>query len=233
MYKISLASPAELPTDNLPGDDACILAVMGLVRLADLDSKGFVSPSAQAYLLQAAALLDYSLSKSRYSYQSMLLLVRLYLILGAPSMAMELYPRLCIKQIQNDTLSHNLLSRLSTLHPFPITSTATTLSGDDRDPMSCLGKGLQIYRRAANQMPDMARLALEEGSYHQIRKFLEFGDRVDNSICKFMWESERRRITRLVQSNDEMGSCETSAYYLGMSDGSARLISLGCLEGHY
>ncbi|KAI9724374.1 MAG: hypothetical protein M1812_000442 [Candelaria pacifica] len=213
VYKISLASPAELPTDNLPGDDACILAVMGLVRLADLESKGFFSAAAQAHLLQAAALLDFSLSNSQYSYQSMLLLMRLYLILGAPSLAMEVYPRLSIKQIQNDTLSHNLLTRLSTLHPFPITTTSTTLDRDDQDPMLCLGKSLQFYGRAKKQMPDMARLALEEGSYHQIRKFLEFEDKVDNSICKFMWDSERRRIARLVQPR-KMSPFGSDANYL-------------------
>ncbi|KAI9704283.1 MAG: hypothetical protein M1836_007144 [Candelina mexicana] len=214
LYKISLASPAELPTDNLPGDDACILAVMGLVRLGDLDSKGFASPAAQACLLRAAALLDFSLSRSQYNYQSMLLLVRLYLILGAPSLAMEVYPRLSIKQIQNDTLSYNLLTRLSTLHPFPITSSGTTLSGDDRDPMVCLGKSSQIYRRAKSQMQDMVRLALEQGSYSQIPKFLDFEDKVDNSICKFMWESERRRIARLVQPRNKMSSRGNDSDYL-------------------
>jgi N-terminal acetyltransferase B complex non-catalytic subunit len=112
---------------------------------------------------------------------------------------METYPRLSIKQIQNDTLAHNIFCRISTLHPFQVVG-INHLEKGDRDPSLGLLKALMVYEKSATQVPDLAKMALEKGSFNQVEGFLEFADKVRNSICKAMWTVERRRIARLVRT---------------------------------
>ncbi|KAI9821584.1 MAG: hypothetical protein M1832_003258 [Thelocarpon impressellum] len=193
MYKSTLSLGADLvPTDNQPGDDACILAVMGLVHLARMDSREAAKGSS-IHLLQAAALLEHLLSRSKHNYQALLMLVRIYILLGAGSVASEVYPRLAIKQIQNDTLSYNILSRISTLHPHTVVTSIKPVDTADLEPE--LGK------------------ALEEGSYDQIEGFSDFGRRVKRSICKAMWHLERHLLGSELSDNRDrkvIPSCEAS-----------------------
>lgn len=83
------------------------------------------------YLYSAVALLEYALTKSKQSYSAKLMLVRIYRLLGpffsghsevlfdqycsigAPAQALEHYRALRVKQVQNETLSHFILSRTS------------------------------------------------------------------------------------------------------------------------
>jgi len=169
-----------LPTDTQYGDDAALLSVMGLVRLSSLSD-----PPSQIPLYQSAIILNTLLQKSKHNYQALLLLVRVYLLLGAIPLAMEIYPRLNIKQIQNDTLAHFLLTRISALHP----------SSNKTEPL--LKEALKIYETSRNQTPGMLVLAYERGSYAQMMGFVEFADRVSGSVCRGMWEIEKRRLARL------------------------------------
>ncbi|KAI9781440.1 MAG: hypothetical protein M1839_006034 [Geoglossum umbratile] len=200
IYKSSLPLSFGLePTDTQYGDDSCILAAMSLVRLANSPSGGNTFSHSRGYLLQAAALLEFLVSRSRHNFQAILLLVRLYGLLGACSLAMEASPRLSIKQIQNDTLAHNIFSRISTLHPYQVVG-LNHLEKGDRDPSLGLLKALMVYEKSAAQIPDLAKMALEKGSVDQVEGFLEFADKVRNSICKVMWTLERRRIARLIRT---------------------------------
>ncbi|KAI9765827.1 MAG: hypothetical protein M1840_007109 [Geoglossum simile] len=195
---LPLSLPLE-PTDTQYGDDSGILAAMGLIRLANFPSEGKCCSHPGGYLLQAAALLEFLLSRSRHNFQAILLLVRLYGVLGACSLAMETYPRLSIKQIQNDTLAHNIFSRISTLHPHQVVGLDHVEKGD-RDPSLGLLKALMVYGKSATQIPDLAKMALEKGSVDQVEGFLEFADRLRDSICRVMWTVERRRISRLTRT---------------------------------
>lgn len=177
-----------LPTDNQYGDDAALLSVMGLIRLHLLhtsDSGSATTIAAQAPLYQSVILLTTVISKSKHNYQALLLLVRLYLLLGAIPLALEIYPRLNIKQIQNDTLSHFLLTRISTVLPA------------EKRVETLLNEAGRIYESSAAQTPNMLVLAFERGGYAQMMGFLEFSERVAGSVCRSMWEIERRRIERL------------------------------------
>ncbi|CUS10720.1 unnamed protein product [Tuber aestivum] len=169
-----------LPTDTQYGDDAALLSVMGLVRLSTLSD-----PPSPIPLYQSAIILNTLLQKSKHNYEALLLLVRIYLLLGAIPLAMEVYPRLNIKQIQNDTLAHFLLTRISVLHP----------SSNKTEPL--LKEALKIYETSRIQTPGMLVLAYERGSYAQMMGFVEFADRVSGSVCRGMWEIERRRLARL------------------------------------
>jgi N-terminal acetyltransferase B complex non-catalytic subunit len=200
IYKSSLPLSFGLePTDTQYGDDSGILAAMGLIYLANFPSEEKSFSRSRSYLLQAAALLQFLSSRSRHNFQAILILVRLYGLLGACSLAMEAYPRLSIKQIQNDTLAHNIFSRISTLHPHQVVG-FNHLEKGDRDPSLGLLKALMVYGKSATQIPDLAKIALEKGSVDQVEGFLEFADRVRNSICRVMWSVERRRIARLTRT---------------------------------
>ncbi|KAI9851121.1 MAG: hypothetical protein M1838_004456 [Thelocarpon superellum] len=200
LYRISLPLGAGLVvTDNRPGDDASILAVMGLVyRYVSARNGG---SSGSCHLLQASTLLEHVLSRSKQNYQALLMLVRIYRLTGAGSLASTVYPRLAIKQIQHDTLSHNMYTRISSVHPHPTTSLTPAIEQMDADPALGLTRAMGIYDSSAKQLPGLSRKALNEGSYDQVPGFLEFGRRVRDSVCKTMWKSERRRIDRLIGSS--------------------------------
>ncbi|KAI9791920.1 MAG: hypothetical protein M1833_001302 [Piccolia ochrophora] len=182
---------------NQSGDDACVLAVMALIHLSKSESAEATPEAISIRTFQAASLLDRLLSRSKHNYQASLLLVRLNSLLGSGSMAIQTYHQLSIKQIQNDTLAHNLYSRISTIHPRSITTSDTTMEKQDQDPGAGLAKALDFYDRSASKIPKMSKLALEQGSYNQIHSIFDLGGRIQRSICRSMWQIEHRRTTRL------------------------------------
>ncbi|KAF8539658.1 N-acetyltransferase B complex non catalytic subunit-domain-containing protein [Trichophaea hybrida] len=177
-----------LVTDNQYGDDAALLSVMGLVRLYTL------TPSNQAPLYQSIQILESLLQKSKHNYQALLLLVRIYLLIGAIGSALDIYPRLNIKQIQNDTLSHFMLTRISALLP------------NDARTASFLSDAGGIYESSRTQTPNMLQLAFERGGYSQMMGFLEFSERVAGSVCRSMYEVEIRRLARLSPGYPDSGT---------------------------
>jgi len=68
----------------------------------------------RSYLERAAALLDYALRSSKYKYQSRILLINLYRLLGASSLSLSHYRIFGVKNVQYDTLSHLILNRGAT-----------------------------------------------------------------------------------------------------------------------
>ena len=110
LYKISLQVERNVPiTERRCGDDAAILAAMVCIHLAYAN---------QSYaILQCAIILETLLHYSKHNFDGIVLLIRVYIFLGAISRAFELYERLDIKNIQTQTLSWMLLSRISTIHP--------------------------------------------------------------------------------------------------------------------
>ncbi|KZF24609.1 hypothetical protein L228DRAFT_281666 [Xylona heveae TC161] len=184
-----------LSTDNKPGDDVLVLAVMALMRLADTAQE---EAKSKVYLLKAAALLDYFRSQSKHNYQGGLLAVRLYMLIGCTSMAMQRYSDMSIKQIQNDTLSHNIFTRISTIHPSTVMTGARIPNFND--PFLAMDRALGLYDMAQSDVPGLMRLALQEGSYWQIEGFMQFDQKLQPSISKYMLAMERRRISRLLSS---------------------------------
>ncbi|KAI9818225.1 MAG: hypothetical protein M1827_000850 [Pycnora praestabilis] len=200
LYQSSLSLGAHLlSTDNQPGDDACILGAMALLHLSELRSHPSSAVQSRVVLLQTVALLEFGLSYSQHNYQILLLLVRLYIIIGAPSSALEIYPRLSIKQIQFDTMSHNLFTRISTMHPYAVAATAApSFDKADRDPKRALEKALRFYEKARSQLPELKKLALENGSYEQVEGFLQFEQTLQTSLCMLMWKVEKQQIAQMV-----------------------------------
>ncbi|KAI9676220.1 MAG: hypothetical protein M1829_003049 [Trizodia sp. TS-e1964] len=146
---------------------------------------------------QAAAILEHILQSSKNNYQALLMLVRLYIRLGAISLGFQVYYRFNIKNVQNDSLAHCSFTRISTLQPFPTPRDEETFVSDDNlDPALGIIRVLKSYSKD-DKFAQMNSLAMKRGSYHQTLEFLNFQSQKDTSICKFMWQIERRRMSRL------------------------------------
>ncbi|KAI5805362.1 N-acetyltransferase B complex non catalytic subunit-domain-containing protein [Peziza echinospora] len=195
-----------ISTDNQYGDDAALLCVMALLRLWKLEGAG----GKDTHILRAIVILETVLKKSKHNYQALLLLTRLYILVGAPYLAAssECWGRLNVKQIQHDTLSHWLLTRCSTIFPLAPKTTHTIYkaqSSGDADIVGTLNRCLSIYDSSRKQTPDMLVLALEKGSYGQVGDFVEFGRRVEDSVSKRIFEVEGRRARRIRGGSDGNG----------------------------
>lgn len=130
LYEQALPLGADLAsTERQPADDFALLAGNTFV------SMWYISKD-QAHLEAGAAFLEYALNKSKQSFFARLILIRIYRLLGTPSLALEHYRAMGIKQVQNDTLSHLLLSRSSTFSSAP--------TGDLSYISECL-EATQIY----------------------------------------------------------------------------------------
>nr|ATU82292.1 alpha-actin cytoskeleton organization protein [Macrocybe gigantea] len=178
-YLEGLKLGVDLATTELqPADDLVLLAGNALINLWKLTAD-------DAHLFDAAAVLEFALTKSKHSFQARLLLVRIYRLLGAPSLALEHYRNLQIKQIQNDTLSHFALSRAST---FSLAST-----GDLTWASECL-EATQIYLSNSQDTGDFVVRAFTAEKYSQIPEFIGFEDRLDNSLQRDLMKMEHLRM---------------------------------------
>ncbi|KAH7922099.1 hypothetical protein BV22DRAFT_1037860 [Leucogyrophana mollusca] len=178
-YLEGLPLGADLPaTDLQPADDLVILAGHAFISLWTITQEA-------APLYNAAAVLEFALTKSQLSFQIRLLLVRIYRLLGAPSLALEHYRLINVKQVQNDTLSHFVLTRALTF------SLAAT--GDLTYPSECL-ESSQIYMNNSQETADFIVRAFTAEKYSQIPDFITFEDRLDNSLQRDVVKVEHVRM---------------------------------------
>ena len=143
-YLDGLTLGKDLPSYELqPADDLAIMAAQAMVNAWKLSGD-------DAPLYNAAALLEYAVKHSKMSYQIHLHLIQIYRLLGAPSLAVEHYRGIKVKQVQNDTLSHFLLSRAST---FSLSSV-----GDLTFTTECL-ESSRIYLSNSEEVRSLQRIA--------------------------------------------------------------------------
>ncbi|KAG6917964.1 hypothetical protein DXG01_017148 [Tephrocybe rancida] len=170
---------AGLPSTELQyADDLALLAANAFVNLWTITSD-------ERYLLDAVTLLEFALLKSKQSFQMRLLLIRLYRLLGAPSLTLDHYRAMGVKQVQNDTLSHFLFSRAST---FSLAST-----GDLTLATECQ-ESAQIYHNSSQELADFIVRAFTEEKYSQIPEFIKFEKHLDNSLQRDIVKVEHLRM---------------------------------------
>ncbi|KIO20263.1 hypothetical protein M407DRAFT_30110 [Tulasnella calospora MUT 4182] len=167
------ALPDLSETDLQPADDLAILAANGLVS-------AWVITRKETYLHQALVVLECASSKSKQNYQLRILAVRIYRLLAANGPALSHYRTMDVKQVQTDTLSHLILSRGSTYSLAPV--------GDVGMTQECITAS-DIYNQNSSDTADMIIKAFQFEKYSQITEFVEFEDRLDNSL--------QRDLTRL------------------------------------
>lgn len=178
-YVAGLQVGIDLPSTELqPADDFAILAAQTLAN-------AWVLTSDESHLYKATSLLEFALTKSKHAFQIRLVLIRLYRLLGAPSLALEHYRTIGVKQVQSDTLSHFVLSRASTF------SLAAT--GDLTWLTECM-ESSQIYLANTTETPEFTVKAFQVEKYTQIPEFVAFEDHLDNSFFRDVVKMEHVRM---------------------------------------
>ncbi|KAL2833431.1 N-acetyltransferase B complex non catalytic subunit-domain-containing protein [Aspergillus cavernicola] len=196
-------SSAPSTIESQPTDDLYVLAAMGLIRF----SRAWV-PSKQeeipdVMLIRAAAILECLIVDSPHNYQALLLLVRIYLRLGAGSLALKAFSQLSVKQLQFETVAHNLFTRLATIHPH----SAPPIEGaeyKDFNPQSAFVQALNFYKSADLTSTRHRSNGLDYGSYVNTEGTIELQKRLKQSVCRRMWALEAKRMQRLA-GGDSMG----------------------------
>lgn len=179
------------PTERLPGDDAGLLAAIGLIRLGLLGNR-------HNALLQAVAILQHVTQKSPFNYEALVTLTMLYIRLGAGWLAAECYSRLSIKNIQFPTLSWLLCTRMSTTHPHPPNIKFQSQSEKvDADPTEYLSRALDYQLHLCETDQQEIHDFLEAGQYASLIQAM--GNSVFNQLgfTKYMLLVEWARIERL------------------------------------
>ncbi|KAJ6171992.1 N-acetyltransferase B complex non-catalytic subunit [Penicillium chermesinum] len=202
-------------TESPPRDDLPVLAIMAI-----LSEEGDLRPSGPA-LIRSAAIVERFLHDSPHNSTALLVLVRCYILLGAGSLAMTTFNRLSVKQMQWETIAHNLFTRLSTIHPH----SAPPVEGTERsefDPQAGFLKALNFYRNADITTMKYRTRGLEEGAYSNLGEVIELRSRLNHSICRRLWALHIRQAQRIVGGDstarfDEIAKnnlpCEDSRNY--------------------
>ncbi|GAB1191620.1 hypothetical protein APSETT444_000800 [Aspergillus pseudonomiae] len=209
-------SSAPSTIESQPSDDLCLLAAMSLIRFSGTWISGNQDKIPDTVLIRAAAILERLLSDSPHNYQALLLLVRIYLRLGVGSLALKAFSKLSVKQMQFETVAHNLFTRLATIHPH----SAPPIEGaeyKDFDPQSAFVQALNFYRTAEVTTVRQRSNGLDLGSYVNIEGTIELQRRLKYSVCRRMWALDVRRMQRLAGGDpmgryDEIGRCNNTAY---------------------
>ena len=121
-------------------------------------------------LLQAALMLRIALDAAPHNFQLMLALLHCLEALGAGSMALELYKRCDIKQIQHETLSYVVLPALSQLG-----------ASDAAD--EALAAVRRFEQQGLSELPEQLLLAFRKSNYPQALEFVAF----ERSVRRSWW----------------------------------------------
>lgn len=190
LYKVSLLIDITLPvSERHPGDDAAILAVMGLTRLHE-----YGEFHAQ---LQCIAVLEFLILNSKHNYDALLILIRLYMRLGAGSLAIQLHSRLSIKNLQYATISWVLSTRISSIHPYaPLRGNVTQTPIDS---VKNLSAAIDWHKSAEILSGASVNRMLDNGQYSMLFETLEVDKSIKAGFAKFMFIVESHRIGRFSQ----------------------------------
>ncbi len=190
LYSISLPVGSKLPaSERRPGDDAAILAVMALLHL---HKRGEFNA-----LLRAVVVLESVLSCSKHNYDALLILVRLYLFLGAASLAVKAYTMLSIKNIQHATLSWILFTRISTIHPCLFNPGSKVKNGASASNL--LLNALDWHRSASNLGDAATSQMLQTGQYCMMLDNLSTQESIQKGFSHYLIAVELSRIIRFTQ----------------------------------
>jgi N-terminal acetyltransferase B complex non-catalytic subunit len=191
---LSLYKTASKDSDD-SGDDACILAVIALIKL-DRSLEG-TDPS-RPHLVQAACLLETLRDDSPNNYKANLFSLLISQLLGLVSMSLTAFQDLSLREIQYDTLSHLLYTRISILHPFGANLRALK-SLDDRhkNPLDGIEFALKWKPKAVGTFMDFMSKDVDKVHFDKILEFSQFKERLEQSFTRAVLKVERRRIARL------------------------------------
>ena len=209
LYNLSLKYHLNLPvSDRLPGDDAALLAAMGLIRLYKTRQ---IYPEHNNALLRSILVLEHLLLRSKHNYDALLILVRLYMFLGAGSLAMERYSRLSIKNLQHATISWVLYTHISTICPHPVTINRADGGGQTTiDPVSDMVQALNWHKSASDLCQKSVVSMQENGQWSMSLDALSTSSHVESGFSKLLLLAETKRIARFRPTPHELQSLDDS-----------------------
>lgn len=209
LYRLSLKYDLNLPvSDRLPGDDAALLAAMGLIRLYKTRQK---YPEHNNALLRSVVVLEHLLLRSKHNYDALLILVRLYIFLGAGSLAVERYSRLSIKNLQHATVSWVLYTRISTIHPHPVTISRTNDGGQTTmDLASDMSQALDWHKGASGLSKTSVTSMQENGQWSMSLDALSTSAHIESGFSKLLLFVETKRVARFLSVTHEIQSLDIS-----------------------
>ena len=177
------------PTDTSPEDEACVLAAKTLIKMSQDHGE-------RSHLLQAASLLSMLLEDSKHNFNARLLLISLLYNLGLPTLALQHYSHLGVKEILFESCSPMIFTRLSSLLPF---------TGSKQDSMEMMRKGLKFYANALQQIPRHQLTSLKHENYTQCVKLDTFSHTMQVSLTRqlLMWERRRIALMRATPCDEE------------------------------
>lgn len=190
-------SASSTNTETQPSDEFGILAAMCMIRFSDVWASDDPGRARDISLIRAASILERLLLDSPHNYLALLTLVRVYLLLGAGSLALKAFSKLSVKQFQYETVAHYLFTRLATIHPH----SAPPIEGaefKDFDPQSALMQALKFYQNSDNTTVRHRTNGLEYGSYVNVAETIDMGKALKKSVCRRLFALEARQILRLV-----------------------------------
>jgi N-terminal acetyltransferase B complex non-catalytic subunit len=184
--------------ESRPTDDFCIIAAMALLQPSPAGQ--VLEKVGNTALVRAAGILERLLIDSPHNYEAILMLIRIYLLLGAGSIALRWFGKLSVKQMQYESVAHNLFTRFATIHPHA----APPIEGGDYkdfDAQVAFIAALDFYRNANFTIKNSLVKGLEDGVYVNLDDTIELQRRVRDSICRRMWALDLRRMQRIRKGN--------------------------------
>jgi N-terminal acetyltransferase B complex non-catalytic subunit len=191
-------------TENGHLPTIAILSVTTLVKLHSILSAGDSTLfSEQRYLIQATCLLEKLGTLLPEDRQIYLLKLRVYSLLGVPKLALSEYQKLDVKDILNDTLSHEVYTRISGYQPFYLGSSGSEDRGND--PFHFLCETLDFYDQWEQ---DLTGFLLQVRDLQVHGTFLDVVDMMDKRRGSFTWRLlllEKRRMARMRDQERDLG----------------------------
>ena len=200
LYRVSILIDLDLPaTERRPGDDAAILAALGLIQLYGQCTE---YPSA---LLRAILILEILLLDSKHNYDAIVILIRLYMSYGAGSLAIQRYSSLSIKNMQHASLSWILYTRISTIHPHPVSvPTADGKSRTKIDPLEELRFADEWHRSARELGVKALGVMQDQGQWCMLLEALNLNGTLEMGFAKYLLMAESKHIRRFRASPHSM-----------------------------
>lgn len=164
-YQVQLK--AKDAKDYHPADDFLLISALAILE----QSQDKVSLEKAAVLLELAALND------KHQFFVRLWLVRIYLRLGAFNLAKGHYKILKVSKIQHESLSHFMLTRLTSIFP----------------DFGVLYDAFEQYETANNEITSYLLQAFEKGSYTQLESMNDLQRIMKSSVSRGIIQVEIRK----------------------------------------
>lgn len=203
VYKVSIDLNLKLPvSDRGPADDAMLLASMALIRMYRLGH-------GDNTLLRSLVILEHLLAHSKHNYDALLILVRLYIYLGAGSLAMEQYSKLSVKNMLHATTSSILYTRISTIHPWPVSVSPSANEHITFDPLQKIEEALEWHMDAKELNNKALQKEWRDGHWDALLEIHSEERMLNEGIAKCVLVVEHKRLQRFRGASQSVtGQCE-------------------------